>query len=328
MLASLVRMVLSSASPPGGRGRLSVLIYHRVLPLSDPLLPGEPSAAEFETTMRWVKSTFNVLPLGVAVECLRDGRLPDRALCITFDDGYADNATVAGPVLSRLGLHATFFIATGFLDGGRMFNDTVIEAIRAFRGDELDLRPLGLAIYRTGNVEEKSDAIDAILRVVKYVGRGRREELVDRIRQCVGVDLPDDLMMSSEQVVGLAKTGFALGGHTQSHPILAQLEPREAAREIETGKRKLEELVGGPVDTFAYPNGRPDKDYAAATVDLVRRAGFKSAVCTAPGAAHVGSDIFQIPRFTPWDTTRLRFSARMWLNLARTEFAQLNASSA
>src|SRR5262245_19841153 len=102
--------------------RLSVLAYHRVLPAPDPLRPSEPTAAEFEQRMRWVKANFNVLPLTEAVGALREGRLPERALSITFDDGYADNHDIELPILARLGLPATFFVATGFLDGGCMFN--------------------------------------------------------------------------------------------------------------------------------------------------------------------------------------------------------------
>ena len=97
---------------------LSVLAYHRVLDESDPLLPGEPSAEEFEARMRWLGDNFNVLPLAEAIRALRDNRLPKRALSITFDDGYADNYRNALPILRRLNLPATFFIASGFLDGG------------------------------------------------------------------------------------------------------------------------------------------------------------------------------------------------------------------
>ena len=94
--------------------------------------------------MRWIRSWFNVLPLALAVERLRQGDLPARALAITFDDGYADNAEVAAPILERLGLPATFFVTTGFLQGGCMWNDRVIEALRNCAADELDLSELGL----------------------------------------------------------------------------------------------------------------------------------------------------------------------------------------
>src|SRR5512147_2526205 len=154
---------LSLISPAGPTARLSILIFHRVLPKHDPLNPDEPDAAEFEQRLRWVKSWFHVLPLGEAVGRLRDGRLPARALSITFDDGYADNEEVAAPILERLGLSATFFIATGYLDGGCMWNDRVIEALRRHRGDALDLRDEGLGLHRTSTPAERRAALLALI---------------------------------------------------------------------------------------------------------------------------------------------------------------------
>ena len=52
--------------------------------------------------------------------------------------------------------------------------------------------------------------------------------------------------------------GKELGGHTVTHPILAKLEAREAQAEIARGKQQIEDIVGAPVDVFAYPNGVPD----------------------------------------------------------------------
>src|SRR6266498_549109 len=130
----IVRSIFGALSPRGNRARLPVLILHRVNALHDPLFPAEPDAADFERKMRWIANWFNVLPCEEAIERLATGDLPERALCITFDDGYADNVTVALPILKRLGLHATFFIATGYLDGGSMFNDRIIHAVRTCKG--------------------------------------------------------------------------------------------------------------------------------------------------------------------------------------------------
>ncbi|MFO0121490.1 MAG: polysaccharide deacetylase family protein, partial [Inhella sp.] len=108
-------------SPGGARGRLTVLIFHRVLTQPDPLFPGEMDAARFDAVCGWLASWATVLPLHTAVRQVRDGVLPARALAITFDDGYADNASVALPLLQKHGLCATFFVSTGYLDGGRMW---------------------------------------------------------------------------------------------------------------------------------------------------------------------------------------------------------------
>ena len=92
------------------------------------LLPGEPDAQRFEQIAAFLARCFRVMPLPDAIDALQRGCLPAAAACITFDDGYADNLEVAAPILRKHGLSATFFIATGFTGGGRMFNDTVIEA--------------------------------------------------------------------------------------------------------------------------------------------------------------------------------------------------------
>src|SRR6267143_1774593 len=123
---------------------LSILIYHRVIAEADPLVPGEVCAREFDWQLTVLGRWFRVLPLLEAVARLRNGELPVRAACVTFDDGYADNVTTALPILRRHGVPATFFLATAFINGGRMWNDTVIETVRRAPGNALDARPVGL----------------------------------------------------------------------------------------------------------------------------------------------------------------------------------------
>ena len=108
-----------------------------------------------------------------------------------------------------------------------------------------------------------------------------------------------------------------IGGHTCSHPILTRQDDATARRELADGRDRLR---GSPALTprlFAYPNGKPGDDYDARHVAMARDLGFEAAVCTAWGAARRGDDSFQIPRFTPWDGTPLRFHARLAANLAR-----------
>lgn len=314
----MLRLLLKALSPAGTRGRLSILILHRVLPSVDPLFPSEVDAARFDSMCQWLREYFNVLPLDEAASRLSGGTLPERALAITFDDGYADNHDVALPILQKHGLTATFFIATGFLDGGRMWNDTVIESVRrspltalALDGtDAASVGPLPL-----DSVESRAAAIGKLLGAIKYLPGEKRLACVAAIAERSKSPMPDDLMMRSDQVRALHRAGMQIGAHTVSHPILAKLTPDAARDEIARSKRSLESLLGDSVELFAYPNGKPGTDYTDASVEVVRELGFSSAVSTAVGAAGKGADPFQLPRFTPWDRSRGRFAARMARNL-------------
>jgi peptidoglycan/xylan/chitin deacetylase (PgdA/CDA1 family) len=302
--------------------RLSVLAYHRILPERDPLLGGEPSAAEFEHRMRWVKANFDVLPLCEAVRALREERLTKRALSITFDDGYADNYKVALPILLRLGLPATFFVATGFLDGGCMFNDVIIEAVRRANSAELELTDLGLGRHPLGSDEECAIAIVRILARLKYFEPERRRRTAFEIAGRAGSRVPTDLMMTSEQVRALHAAGMEVGAHTVNHPILAEIPLGRARHEMEASRARLEQITGAPVRLFAYPNGSPRRDYQGEHVALARELGFDAAVSAAWGAARAGDDLYQIPRFTPWDRADWRFGLRMAHNLMRHDYAR------
>ena len=101
------------------RKKLSILIYHQVLPTFDPMRPNEITASEFAGQIKWLASNFNVLTLSNAVERLHDGTLPPRPLVVTFDDGYADNCEVALPILQHHEIPATFLSQRTFLVAAR-----------------------------------------------------------------------------------------------------------------------------------------------------------------------------------------------------------------
>ncbi len=290
-----------------GRGKLTILIYHRVHAVVDALFPSAADARRFDEQMSWISALLNIIPLPEAIGMLREDRLPDRAACITFDDGYADNVDAALPILLRHGLSATFFVASGFLDGGRMWNDTIIEAFRRAPGTVADLEHLGLGRRVIDTPASRRAAIDEVIDKLKYAAPVTRQEQVDALARTIGETLPDDMMMRSDQVRALHAAGMTIGAHTVTHPILMQIDPREALAEIRGGREALQSILDAPVRLFAYPNGKPGTDYGPAHVAMVRELGFLAAMSTRRGAADTSSDLHQLPRFTPWGRTLLRF---------------------
>ena len=300
------QMLLSTAA----RDRFVILAYHRVLPAPDALRDYDIDAVAFETIVATLAEHFHVLPLTEALARARSGTLPRRTVCITFDDGYADNFEVAYDVLRRWNLHATFFVTSQYLAGGVMWNDAIIEAVRQVPAAELDLTALGLGRHPLASAKERAATAMKLILQLRYLEQGERQRQVDAMCAHLGTRLPT-LMLSPAQVRALHVGGMAIGGHTVSHPILARLSPEQAWREIAQGKEELEAIVGAPIEVFAYPNGRPGTDYRAEHVAMVRRAGFTAAVSTAWGAAHAGDDVYQLPRIMPWQRTALRFGLRV-----------------
>jgi peptidoglycan/xylan/chitin deacetylase (PgdA/CDA1 family) len=296
------------------RKRLSILIYHRVLAEPDPLFPDEIDARRFEQQLGFLKANFNLISLRDAVDGLRTNSLPPRAACLTFDDGYADNATIALPLLQKHGVHATVFVATGFLGGGRMWNDTIIELIRNAPA-AIDLTAAGYGAFTLDTIAQRRQAIATLLGALKYLPMQERLQRVEAIAALLPVSPRTDLMMTPAQVRQLHEAGIEIGAHTVNHPIIARLPAAAARQEIADGKHALEAMIGAPVRLFAYPNGKPGQDYQAEHVAMVKQLGFEAAVSTSWGAARPGSDLFQLPRFTPWDRDRLRFTLRMMKNL-------------
>lgn len=298
----LMRGVAAVASPGGNGASLTVLLYHRVLRQPDPLMPQVPDVATFNHQISALAHVFRIMALDEALMRLREGTLPPRALCITFDDGYLDNIQVAVPVLRNNGVSATFFVATGFLDGGRMMHDTVVEAVRRLPSQECDLTWIGLGMRSISDIDSRVRLVDEFVGKIKYLPQLEREAASERLAHKVGHQLPDDLMMSSDDLRRMVDSGMSVGCHTHDHPILSMVDSDEAWTQIVKSRDAVAAATGVAPTLFAYPNGKPNIDYRAEHVAMVKKAGFSGAASVSFGTASRDSDHFQVPRFVPWDS--------------------------
>jgi len=303
--AALLRGIAAGLSPGGARAALLVLSFHRVLADRDPMLPDEPDAARFAAQLDAIADLFRIVDLADAVARLGNGTLPPRCAAITFDDGYANNCEIAAPLLGARGMTATFFITTGFLDGSTMWNDIVIESLRV-APQSLDLRQPGLGLWPLPDWQARREAVDRLLGSLKYLDPDERLRQARCIAAAAGWQPTTRPMMLPRDIRRLASMGMAIGAHTVTHPILGRLPDAAARREIVDGKETLESLLGAPVRSFAYPNGRPNQDYARRHVEMVRNAGFEVGVSTGWGACTPNCDPFQVPRVAPWGRNALR----------------------
>jgi peptidoglycan/xylan/chitin deacetylase (PgdA/CDA1 family) len=113
-----LRRFASSLASAAGLQPIAVLFYHRVA--DDFPNPWTISNQEFLRQIDYVTSHFEVISLADAQQRIRrHNRRP--AVCITFDDGYADNCRQALPTLISRGIPCTYFVATRFILRGEPF---------------------------------------------------------------------------------------------------------------------------------------------------------------------------------------------------------------
>lgn len=295
------------------RARHQILIFHRVLSEHDPMSPGEPTADWYRHLVKMLTASFEIISLDEALSQAEAGRLSGRTLSLTFDDGYADNYTVALPILEEFGAPATFFVASGFIDGGRMWNDSIIETVRRLDPGTHQIDLPGMETFEISDWSSRRHAAASIITAWKHLPPAERQLRVDELA-ARAADLPTDLMMTIAQLRALAASRcVTIGGHTRTHPILASQSDAQARDEIEAGKRDLEGWIQREITLFAYPNGKLGRDYLPQHAGLVRQAGFKAAVATDWGTLDTSTDRYAIPRFTPWHKNLSRFS----IDLAR-----------
>jgi peptidoglycan/xylan/chitin deacetylase (PgdA/CDA1 family) len=295
-----------------GAGRAVVLKYHSVLAAPDPMRPGETTAEEFDAQMAVVAASFRNQTLGEFMDSRRAAPT-ENTVVVTFDDGYKDNHDVALPIMKKHGIRATMFVATGYLDGEAMWNDRLIEAMRVSVGCTVDLADAGLGAVAIDTLETAGRTAQRVLSAIKRLPQQQRAEFVDRFVRASGGRSEKRVMMNAAEVAALANAGMEVGAHTVTHPILSTLSPEESWNEITSSKQALERIVGQEVRTFAYPNGRPDKDFTDGDVQLVMKAGFIGAVTTEWGCATRKSNAFRIPRQGIWGKSR----TKLWLQLMR-----------
>ena len=299
-------------------GGALILGYHRVAePVWDPYgLCVSPHC--FAQQLEAVRELANPIALPALVQALREGRVPPRAVAVTFDDGYADLLTHAKPLLERFEIPATVFVPSGYL-GLEFWWDELARIVRPSNP-----LPASLALeisgqrfeWSTGGAENnprrRKSLLFALYNVLLPLPETERQQALERIRSWASPSdggQPDSRAMTPEELVELCADGLVdIGSHTATHPVLAALPPAVQQLEIHGSKTRLEELIRRPVTSFSYPNGST----SAQTSALVREAGFTCACASHSDVARAVSDPHLLPRFWIPDSDAVRF--RRWLN--------------
>lgn len=255
-------------------------MYHRVAATEHDPLELCVAPERFVEHLDLLQSLGRIVPLAEIARVKGNG----LTVAITFDDGYADNALAAAPLLEKRDAPATVFVVAGAVGSGRAFWWDRLAALVGL--DEYWPLWERLRVLPTERIEQELEAF------------GEDPEVGGR-------------PMSEDELAGLADAPLKVGAHTLTHPSLPALPADKRRREIEGSRERLEELTGRKLEAFAYPYG----DYNAATVRLVRRSGFQSACTIHENRLSRLSSAFLLPRYPvrDWPADELERRLVTWL---------------
>lgn len=287
-----------------GEYPLAVLYFHRVLEQTDPFLPDDPTIEEFETLIAAVSKHFSTFTISKALELQAIGQLPKLSVCISFDDGYADNYTNALPILDKYQVPGTFFIATKGTRQGTLWNDILLNGIRHTQVPELTITD---NIWQLNSTEKKVIAYLELVSQLKFMPNKERDETLAKIMQQLGTINTPRCMMTENQLKHLHELGHEIGGHTTTHSILGVQDEQVALTEIQSNKTDLETILDSKIKTFAFPNGYFPRDFNQSHIDMIKASGFKFACSTNDGGITSKSNRYSISRFMPHRKERTQF---------------------
>jgi peptidoglycan/xylan/chitin deacetylase (PgdA/CDA1 family) len=253
---------------------------------------------DFQRQIEFLSHEYKVLPLSEVAERLIAGSpLPEHAACVTFDDGFRNNLTVAYPILATYQVPATIFVVTSLMDSNqppwpeRLYNALTCTAI--------DLLNFEGAQFSLASSADRSVAFQKIMSRLKASQVGVKDALMDRLLADLGeAPVKHDsalAMLSWQEVAKLNASGLiTFGSHTHTHQILARCTTDRQRFELSISRSFLLERLGN-ADLFAYPNGKPE-DYTAETRALLSSCGYKCAVSTSKGLNNHTTSIYELNR--------------------------------
>ena len=321
------------------RGRAVILMYHRITAAEADPYNLRVTPERFTKHLEMIREIGRPMRLAELVQSIREHKLPDRVVCVTFDDGYADNLHTAKELLERYDVPATVFVTTGPEGRSREFWWDALERVFLQPGELPDRLRLNLCDrqfewdlgdsvrFSKEDVEhhlawkmpdpdgnrpqsyptERHRILFKIYRILRELNRTERYRIIDNLLELAGLDSEPRTThraLTLDEVADLEGGGLVeVGAHTVNHLVLSKLSAEIQIEQIRRNKADLESCVGHPLKSFAYPHGL----YSEASVAVVRQAGFEHACAVSFRAVRWSSDIFTLPRVAVFDLNTANF---------------------
>jgi len=297
-LRRLTDRLFPQPAPTGGP---AILMYHRIADETFDPWGLAVSPDSFADQVRWLAANRSILALAEFADLHRKGSLPQDAVAITFDDGYASIIEDAAPILEKFGAAATVFVPADLIERGEQFWWDELEQIVLHHPRlSLDLDgpvELGEQSPSDSRWAPGSEPQTPRQRAFLTVWQRLKSKTPEALGEAMASLKSHSASRASHRLLTRAELRrrpalLDVGSHALTHPSLPALSQSEKAREISHSVARCEALSGTRPRTFAYPFGDIDRE----SLDLVRDAGFDCACTTQHSFVTRRTDPFSMPR--------------------------------
>lgn len=278
-------------------GKLYIAMYHYTRDLKHSRYPEIKGLDKelFKNQIEFMKNSFNVVTMEQVLENIQgEGMhgLPENALLLTFDDGYADNYTVAYPILEEYGLQGSFFIPGKTFATHQLLDVNKIHYILAsadiyklvddlkkqmdyYRGSEYQYASTD-ELFHEYAVANRFDIKETI-----FVKRMLQTVLPEKLRNTISSNLFEkyvgvteeqlayELYMTEEQIRTMKRHGMFIGIHGYDHYWLGNLPKDKMKQDILMALDTLDEFIDRKQWVMNYPYG----SYNQEVIRYIRQQG-------------------------------------------------------
>ena len=271
----------------------------------------------FKQQLDFFEKEFNVVRIEDVIEAVNGGKkLPEKAILLTFDDGYIDNYTVAFPLLMEHGMQGSFFIP------GKSFTENVLldvnkihfvlasapieglvkdleELIKESASDYPEI-PSYEELYATYAKDERFDGKDTVF-CKRILQKALPEELRNRLtsilfKKYVGLsesDFSRELYMNRDQIRLMKKSGMFIGLHGYDHYWLANLSEEQMHRDVDKALDVMDEFIDKSAWVMNYPYG----NHSESVISYIKEKGCVLGLTTEVRAVEMDADDrYKFPR--------------------------------
>ena len=254
-----------------------VLMYHR---FSSSAEKGKVSATAFRSHLAKIRRDFTPYTLVDLSKIILSGKKVARnAIVITVDDGYRDFYEIAFPLLKEFQVPATFFVATGFINGDIWLWADKVKWLLGNKDNSLQKLDLGERIL---DLSDNNKAFQIISDYLLALSNFKKFEFIHNMEKKFELELPQTppteyRPCNWSELAEMQDWGIEIGGHSTTHPSLGKIGLDECRDEVNGSYLSITERLGKDERTFCYPNGQVG-DYSDLIIKVIEESEYINAV--------------------------------------------------